>query len=688
MSKRDEQHRLAKDVPPVGRPRGAVWRSLQADGVVWEGQVLLVGDDVDLAARMIVTHRRVAFIRGGEVVLEIPRGWLRQEPVLRRDGVLELFVATPDSNLFDEPQRVPLRMREGHPAAGHIIAMLAPGGVRRIEPDALSALERARESAASPRYNGFWDGIEPASDFCSRAPLASTEERPNGRATADGSLDGLPPIEPPDRVLRVPSTPQPPRRQHANGIAFPIAGIAPRGQRRSPWLLLLRLCALTVLLATAAALGAGRLNIHLPGMEHRPFLAAPTPTAVATSTDSPADPANAAMAPADLTAVALGVGGPGEESTESAPAAEPLLLAATPSPVIEAGSAATEAAIPTPSAASSPVATSTPVPTAVPTTAPAAAEPTTAPTQPSAPATPPAASTPLTAAAIQPPAFEADEAPAQEIVVGPLRVAIANAQRAETLPRYGLPPGSGDWVLLMTEITNEGDAAATLPMSDFRLFDRGTGVTANLDSGVSVIASLAGIDPARAASDTIALDAGQSTRTLLLFLLPPGGSDDLALIVGPEAMDLAPSLTLGDATVAAQPELIAATVKRVENGARITVDIDGTEQTVQYLGIAAPDASACYAAESAAANAQLVDGKQVWLERESSDQAADGALLRDVWVTGADGNRMLVAAQLLETGAGTANVAPPDTRYQAWLSASQALARTNGAGLWSACPAA
>ena len=152
MPNRDEQqHGSPRDVPPVGRPRGAVWRSLQADGVVWEGQVLLVGDDADLAARMIVTHRRVVFVRGGEVVLEMPRGWLRPEPVLRRDGVLELFVAMPGGNVFDEPLRVPLRMREGHPAAGHIIAMLGPSGVRRISPDALSGLERAREvDLASP----------------------------------------------------------------------------------------------------------------------------------------------------------------------------------------------------------------------------------------------------------------------------------------------------------------------------------------------------------------------------------------------------------------------------------------------------------------------------------------------------------------------------------------------------------
>ena len=158
MALRDEQHHQSpRDVPPVGRPRGAVWRSLQADGVVWEGQVLLVGDDVDLAARMIVTHRRVVFVRGGDVVLDVPRAWLRQEPVMRRGGVLDIFVSAPGSNVFDEPMTVSIRMREGHPAAGHIIAMLAPGGARRISPDALSGMERAREAAPAPRFGGFWD---------------------------------------------------------------------------------------------------------------------------------------------------------------------------------------------------------------------------------------------------------------------------------------------------------------------------------------------------------------------------------------------------------------------------------------------------------------------------------------------------------------------------------------------------
>jgi hypothetical protein len=254
---------------------------------------------------MIVTHRRVVFVRGGEVVLEMPRGWLRPEPVLRRDGVLELFVAMPGGNLFDEPLRVPLRMREGHPAAGHIIAMLAPSGVRHISPDALSGLERAREATPPPRFGSFWDE-EPD-------PLLNT----NGLVGAVDDFDQHPdrppaktdhsdwaPLEPPDRVVRVPTNP--PKRPSTSG--FPIAGMLPRDQRRSPWRLLVRVAALTVLLATAAALGAGRLNLQVPGSANEPVLVAPTATVPPTS--APTDVPETAFSPNQESAITIGVGGP------------------------------------------------------------------------------------------------------------------------------------------------------------------------------------------------------------------------------------------------------------------------------------------------------------------------------------------------------------------------------------------
>lgn len=684
MPNRHEQHhRSPRDVPPVGRPKGSVWRSLQADGVVWEGQVLLVGGAVDLAARMIVTHRRVAFVRGGDIVLEIPRGWLRQEPVLRRDGVLELFVATPESNPFDEPMPVRLRMREGHPAAGHIIAMLAPGGVRRIAPDTVSAIERARDAAPTPTYGGFWDGVEPIS--APRRDDFSTESRRLSEGDdVDGEFDDLPPIEPPDRLVRVPSGP---RRQPALP-PYTIAGLAPRDQRRSPWSLILRVFALLLLLGTAAALGAGRLNIVLPGASPgaEAVLTAPPPGDAtdsgepepAASVEHADDSGEAALSPDELTAVAVGVGGPAVQPTSVAVAEdnvpEEQAETDTAAPVV----AQDEPVNPTPAPAADPP--------DVPTTTDEAAAPAETTDAADAVAAPDtgagaaAASAPLQAAAVNP-----DAAPAQEIVIGPVRMAIPTALRAESLPKYGLPPGDGEWVLLITELTNEGDAAASIAMSDIRLFDRGNGRVAELDSGVGVIATLAGIASSRNASETIALDPGASTEALLLYLLPPGSSDDLTLLVGESSLDVAPSLAAGGGEPAVKPELLQATVTEVHDGGRITVDIDGLSRVVKYLGMQAPLAEACFATEAAASNAQLVEGKTVWLERQASDVGAEGEMLRDVWVADAQGERVLVAARLLEAGAAEPNSVAPDIRYQSWLAASTALGQTNGAGLWGAC---
>jgi endonuclease YncB( thermonuclease family) len=222
-------------------------------------------------------------------------------------------------------------------------------------------------------------------------------------------------------------------------------------------------------------------------------------------------------------------------------------------------------------------------------------------------------------------------------------------------------------------------------MSDLRLFDRGTATVVDLDTGTDVIATLAGFDPAWSNDDAIPIEPGESAEALLLFLLPPGGSDDLTLLVGQTSIDLAPPLALGEAAPGSAPELLEATVVAVLDGSRITVDVGGQRETVQYLGLQVPAGEACFAAEATTANSALVEGEQIWLERQATDRDADGELLRDVWIADANGDRALVAARLLETGAGTPAPAPPDTRYQAWLQAAAALARTNGAGLWGAC---
>jgi micrococcal nuclease len=545
----------------------------------------------------------------------------------------------------------------------------------------LSGLERAREATPAPRFGSVWDdepdplvsrnGLIGAVDDFDQYPDPATPETPD----SDWA-----PFEPPDRVVRVPSNP--PKRQNAN--AFPIAGMLPRDQRRSPWRLLIRVAALTVLLATAAALGAGRLDIQVPGAANQPVLVAPTATIPATT--SPTQAPEAALGPNQESAIAIGVGGPAAQDTagdETAAAQAAATPTETPVPVLMP----TEVAIPTPASTLTPE----PVPTATP-QQPTAAAPAAA-TNPSTPSSAAAgiatqdesAATPGQSSVTQIAAVDAGEPPAQEIVVGPLRLTIQTALRAASLPRYALPSGSGEWLLLIADFRNESDAAASLPMSDLRVFDRGTATVVDLDTGTDVIATLAGFDPAWSNDDVIAIEPGESAEALLLYLLPPGASDDLALLVGQTSIDLGPSLALGEAAPAAIPDLLEATVVAVLDGSHLTVDVAGQQATVQYLGFQAPTGDACFTSDATTANTALVEGGQVWLERQATDRAEDGALLRDVWITDANGNRALVAARLLEAGAGTPDPAAPDTRYQAWLQAAAALARSNGAGLWGAC---
>ena len=84
-----------------------------------------------------------------------------------------------------------------------------------------------------------------------------------------------------------------------------------------------------------------------------------------------------------------------------------------------------------------------------------------------------------------------------------------------------------------------------------------------------------------------------------------------------------------------------ATVIGISDGDTIRVRLDdGTVERVRYVGIDAPEiahpedgiAAECYGAEATAADADLVAGKVVLLERDVSDRDRFGRLLRHVWL--------------------------------------------------------
>ena len=139
-------------VREVGRPRGAAWRALQADGIVWEGQAALVGGGADLPVRLIVTLRRVALARDGEVVLDAQRAWLRPAPVLLGDGILALSVA-PDGT--GAAETLHLRIADGRPAASHLASLLAPNGARLVASEGPAAAPR-RDVAPDRRPRDPW----------------------------------------------------------------------------------------------------------------------------------------------------------------------------------------------------------------------------------------------------------------------------------------------------------------------------------------------------------------------------------------------------------------------------------------------------------------------------------------------------------------------------------------------------
>ena len=708
MHYREDRQSGGNQGPLVGRPRGAAWRALQADGVVWEGQVLLVGFEVDLAARLIVTHRRLAIARGGEVVLEVPRGWLWPAPIQRRDGVVVLSINPPGTSPFAEPETIAVRMRDGHPAAGHLIALLAKSGARLIPSDPLTAGDLVAGGLPPPP--------EPARSEPPKRPLRAGQDArvvpaapefpwdpkpsPFGDAPSSSPIrSNPPPLEP---VVR-PTPPPAATGRDRDWNLQPIKSMVPRAsRRRRGWML--RLGGLVVLLALAAYAGSGRMPSRSDDNGSKRVPAAPRVTTVAQVPPPPTTIAPEAAAV--RTAVALGVGGPDATATAT-PTAQPPTTEPTqrPDPLPTATPVPPETAASAPQPRSAPVPTSAPLPevaqplTAAPPTA-TLAPPTatnTAVPAPTSTSTPSPAPTPPRAAGTeappQPPSVGPNEVPDQALVVGPLRYTIEVAKRGASLPEFGLPVSEyGEWVALIVRVQNHSDEPAQLAMADFRLQALPNGDISVLDVGTDVIAGVVGLDPAFGSADVVRFRPGQERRLALIFLVAPR-TESVTLLVGEAALDLEPALAESrplsaldlDASVPA-PEMVEATVVDVLDGERLAVELNGERTELRYLGIDAPNGEACYADEAGAINAELVEGQTVWLERERSNEDDAGQLLRDVWVAGADGERLLVAARLVEQGAAVPEPDAPNTRYAGWLAAAATSAQANGAGLWGACP--
>lgn len=131
-----------------------------------------------------------------------------------------------------------------------------------------------------------------------------------------------------------------------------------------------------------------------------------------------------------------------------------------------------------------------------------------------------------------------------------------------------------------------------------------------------------------------------------------------------------------------------ATVTKVVDGDTIKVDIDGTEYSLRYIGIDSPEPDSTdpdikrLADAATAANSNLIEGREVYLERQVSDQDRFGRLLRDVWLVDS-GSYVLISVELVRAGYAQIATFPPDVRYLAQLTEAQTMAQDDKVGLWA-----
>lgn len=142
----------------------------------------------------------------------------------------------------------------------------------------------------------------------------------------------------------------------------------------------------------------------------------------------------------------------------------------------------------------------------------------------------------------------------------------------------------------------------------------------------------------------------------------------------------------------AQSATDEAAVVRVIDGDTIEVEIDGGTFTVRYIGMDTPETKApntpveFMGPQATAANAGLVEGATVYLERDVSDTDRFGRLLRYVWLDRGEQGWLLVNLRLVERGFAQVSTFPPDVKYQDLFLAAQQEARDGAVGLWGTVP--
>lgn len=111
-----------------------------------------------------------------------------------------------------------------------------------------------------------------------------------------------------------------------------------------------------------------------------------------------------------------------------------------------------------------------------------------------------------------------------------------------------------------------------------------------------------------------------------------------------------------------------------------TIIVEGGYR-VRYIGIDTPETYPrleAFGMEAWQANRQMVEGKEVRLEKDISETDKYERLLRYVYV-----DDTFVNAELVKLGLAEVKAYPPDTKYQDYLEQLEAEAKLAGKGIWA-----
>ncbi len=161
-----------------------------------------------------------------------------------------------------------------------------------------------------------------------------------------------------------------------------------------------------------------------------------------------------------------------------------------------------------------------------------------------------------------------------------------------------------------------------------------------------------------------------------------------------ELNKLKPFTSIAETTAALgeidQRKMEHAVISKVVDGDTVKLE---SGETVRYIGIDTPETKhpnkpvQCFGKEASNKNTELVEGKEVLLEKDISDTDRYGRLLRYVYLPNpeATDEAIFVNEYLIEQGYAQLLTYPPDVKYDKLLRDAEIQARKEQKGLWSAC---